>query len=353
MLTEKNLLHSVALSLCSAKIQREFLKKSTFESIDDFIQNLNKEYFVTNGTISPVYGTDPVKASEKIISDCFHKGFVITAYGDGKYPSILSHIADPPLVLYSNRQIPEALRIAVVGTRKADPQGKLTARRLAQTLGDNGISIVSGMASGIDRAAHEGALDSNTSTVGVIAGGIDAVYPKSNSDIYLAMRQRENAVLISEMPPGVKVQKWSFVKRNRLISGISKGTVVVQASHKSGALITADFALEQNRDVFVCTAPPFSTGYEGCLKLANDGAVVVSDERTILDHLGLKSSSSPANYAFIENDTPIIKCLKQGIHDIDAIAENSGLGADELHRELSMLEIESEIIRSGNCIYLR
>ena len=176
--------------------------------------------------------------------------------------------------------------MAVVGTRKSDPKSALIARRISHDLSSQGFTVVSGMAVGIDREAHLGALDAGGKTVGVLANGIDIIYPWPNRDLYQAHRSTPGSALVSEYPPGIYVAgQWTFVRRNRIISGLCAGTVVVKAGERSGALITARHAVEQNREVFACAGNSFDEEYAGCHRLVRSGAVLVSSSQDILAEL--------------------------------------------------------------------
>ena len=190
--------------------------------------------------------------SWQIHSRCAQKGIGILTYGDAAYPEALRNIEDPPMVLYFKGKLPNWKSqpvIGVVGTRKASPYGLQTAHLLGGQIAMCGGLVVSGVATGIDAHAMEGALDAGKSAVGVLGGGVDVVYPASNRELY--RRTEENGCLISEYPPGSRPYPGNFLQRNRIISGVSSGLLVVEAPVKSGALNTARHAFSQGRDLFV------------------------------------------------------------------------------------------------------
>ena len=199
----------------------------------------------------------------EIERQCSRQNIGIVTYADATYPERLRNIEDPPMVLYFRGQLPHWLAqplIGVVGTRKASPYGLNTAHLLGSQIAVCGALVVSGVATGIDAASMEGALDVGCCTVGVVAGGVDVVYPARNRALY--KRTEENGCLISEYPPGSRPYPGNFLQRNRIISGISNGVLVVEAPEKSGALNTARHAFSQGRDMFVV---PGNLGVDTCL----------------------------------------------------------------------------------------
>ena len=215
--------------------------------------------------------------SEKVLELCARKKIHILTWQDKAYPARLKNIPDPPLLLYYVGQLPDFDQlpvIGVVGTRKASAYGLTAARRIANQITSCGAAVVSGMAYGIDAMATAGALAGEGVVAGVLGCGVDRVYPASNRALFADMRQR--GCLISEFPPGTPPYSWNFPKRNRIISGLSCGVLVVEAPEKSGALITARQALEQGRDVFVVPGNIDVASCAGSNALLRDGAIMVS-----------------------------------------------------------------------------
>ena len=189
--------------------------------------------------------------AEAILTECEEKGIGILTYGDESYPTRLRNTYDPPLVLYFKGVLPDWEQmpvIGIVGTRKATPYGMNTALRFGKQIAACGALVVSGGASGIDTMAMQGALDAGKPVAAVLGGGVDVIYPKSNRELFSLVT--EKGCLLSEYPPQTAPVYWHFPERNRIISGISNGLLVVEAPEKSGALITANRAMEQGRDVF-------------------------------------------------------------------------------------------------------
>ncbi len=221
--------------------------------------------------------------AETILETCRREGLHLLTFQDAAYPSKLKNIADPPILLYYKGQLPDfdALPvIGVVGTRKASAYGMQTAKRMGYQIGKCGGIVVSGMAYGIDGMAMSGALTADQITVGVLGCGADLVYPLSNRALFRDVEQY--GCILSEFAPGTPPAKWTFPKRNRIISGLSNGVLVVEAPEGSGALITANHALEQGRDVFVVPGNIDQPGFVGSHRLLRDGATLVSSGWDIL-----------------------------------------------------------------------
>lgn len=210
-------------------------------------------------------------------------------YGDDCYPQCLKEIYDPPPVLFvrGNLNKFDFNSAAIVGSRKATAYGRTAAHRLANELADYNITVVSGMARGVDTAAHRGSLDANGYTIAVLGCGLDVVYPPENSRIFEEIANK--GAVISEFPLGSPPEAWHFPSRNRIISGLSKVVIVVEAAMKSGALITADLALSQGREVMVVPGSIYSKMSEGPLKLLKQGARPVTEIGDILDELGVNA----------------------------------------------------------------
>lgn len=250
-------------------------------------------YFADGEALSHIPGLSPqarealqdksLTMTEEILETCREKQIQIVTFRDAAYPARLRNISDPPLVLYYKGQLPDLDNlpaIAVVGTRKASAYGMTTAKRMGYQIGKCGGLVVSGMASGIDGMAMSGALTAGAKTVGVLGCGVDIVYPLSNRALFRDVERY--GCILSEFPPGEPPVKWNFPKRNRIISGLSSGVLVVEAPEKSGALITARLAAEQGRDVFVVPGNIDMPSCIGSNRLLRDGAILVSSGWDIL-----------------------------------------------------------------------
>jgi len=213
-------------------------------------------------------------------------GYRLVDRASDDFPALLTDIPDPPKVLYVDGVV-DALHLpalAIVGSRNPTRQGRQTAYDFARHLGSAGFCIASGLAQGIDAAAHEGALDGGAMTVAFLGHGIDQVYPPSNRG--LAERIRSQGALVSEFPPGTPPRRENFPQRNRLISGMSLGTLVVEAAQKSGSLITARLASEQGREIFAIPGSIHNPLARGCHQLIRQGAKLVENAADIVDELG-------------------------------------------------------------------
>lgn len=238
------------------------------------------------------YDVFPAGAAEAEIEAGERGGYRLLALGDADYPAPLAAIEDPPPLLWvaGDPAILTRPAVAVIGARNASANGRAFARRMAGELGaDAGYTIVSGLARGIDSAAHEGALA--TGTVAVLAGGIDVVYPPENRDLYA--RIAETGAVVAEMPLGLQPTARHFPVRNRLIAGLSLGVVVVEASRRSGSLITARLALDQGREVFAVPGPPSDPRAAGTNGLIRDGAALTESAADVIDGLAGPAARIP------------------------------------------------------------
>lgn len=295
----------------------------------------------------------------------------IVTLGDAEYPHALLNIPDPPLMLYLMGAGPlEGPALAVVGSRNPTPQGAANAREFSRALGLAGLTVVSGLALGVDAAAHEGALQSlqerpgRLATVAVVGTGLDRVYPQSHRE--LAHRIARNGLLVSEYPLGTPPLAANFPRRNRIIAGLSQGTLVVEAALQSGSLITARLALEQGRDVFAIPGSIHSTQSRGCHALIKQGAKLVESAQDILEEMDLKpwvpvGHSSPAQTALsADHDNPtggaediLLQALGHDPVGLDALQARSGLTASELQVALMTLELEGRLARLPGGLYQR
>jgi len=274
---------------------------------------------------------------------------------DKNYPKLLKEIKDAPEVLYYRGEIlPEENCFAIVGTRRYSPYGKQVALEMAGDLTEAGLIIVSGLAPGIDTFAHTAAVERNKRTIAVLGTGLDekSIYPQSN--LKLAQRILETGgCLISEYPPGTPGSQFSFPQRNRIISGLSLGVLVVEAKEKSGALITAEWARKQRRKVFAVPGPIHSSNSKGPHKLIKQGAKLVEHTNDILKELNLPQPSTRT--VLVENESEeenlIFKILKEEALYIDKIIEKTKLPASTIASTLAILEIKGKVRNLGNNVY--
>ena len=291
----------------------------------------------------------------------------VVTLADSDYPQALLNIPDPPLLLYVKGRLDLLNRsaLAVVGSRNATPQGIHNAEAFAKSLSDAGLCIISGMAHGIDAAAHRGALrcqgNNCGSSIGVIGTGLDKVYPAANRDLAHALAQQ--GALISEFPLGTPPLAANFPRRNRIISGMSAGCLVVEASLQSGSLITARLALEQGRDVFAIPGSIHAPQSKGCHTLLKQGAKLVETAQDIFEELGGLIATTAAgpdtqDPAAQDTDTQdpnsaLLGHLGFDPADLDTLGKRSGLTVSQLSAMLLTLELEGRISALPGGLYQR
>jgi DNA processing protein len=288
----------------------------------------------------------------------------IATLGDTAYPTSLLDIADPPLMLYllgsQVHQVPAAspVNIAIVGSRNPTPQGELNAREFARAFAQVGLCVVSGLALGIDGAAHDGALLGGGQTIAVVGTGLDRVYPPKH--LALAHRVAEQGLLMSEFPLGTPPLTANFPKRNRLISGLSRGTLVVEAALKSGSLITARMAVEQGKEVFAIPGSIHSPQSRGCHALIKQGAKLVELAQDVLEELRLDPDGGwRALPVSPVSDTPdgagssLLSALGHDPVSLDAVQARTGLPTPTLQAQLLELELNGQVARLPGGLFQR
>ena len=293
-------------------------------------------------------------------------GRCVVTLGDADYPASLLDIPDPPLMLYALGQTAQlaTLRaqqaLAMVGSRNPTPQGAENARAFACSLAASGLTVVSGLALGVDGAAHEGALQGATkvqlATIAVVGTGLDRVYPRQHRD--LAHRIAQNGLILSEYPLGTPPLSPNFPRRNRLISGLSQATLVVEAALQSGSLITAKQALEQGRDVMAIPGSIHSTQAKGCHALIKQGAKLVESAQDGLEELRLPDALAqmPLVLAAAGEDAPEDELLSALGHDpvsLDALQARCGWTTARLQAQLLELELMGQVGRLPGGLFQR
>jgi DNA processing protein len=273
------------------------------------------------------------------------------AWSDAPYPPALAAIVDPPPVLWmrGSRAALEPHAVAIVGSRAASPYALDVAARLAADLASRGFAIVSGLARGVDSAAHRGAVSAGGSTIAVMGCGADVMYPPEHAPLAAAIEAR--GLIMSELVPGTRPLPQYFPQRNRIISGLSRAVVIVEAGERSGSLITARCALEQGRDVLAVPGNVLSGRNRGGHALLRDGARIVETADDILEELdgvGHRASASARATAPSASRDPLLACLPAGeACDLDQIAERSGLTIAHLLPRLFELELQGAVARIG------
>ncbi len=299
----------------------------------------------------------------------------IVSLGDLRYPQALLDTEDPPLLLYlmgpasllQHQPFPSDRCLAVVGSRNPTAQGAENARLFARALCGAGLTIVSGLALGVDAAAHEGALEAATSagtmaaTIAVVGTGLDRVYPRKNLD--LAHRIAAHGLIVSEYPLGTPPLPGNFPKRNRIISGLSQGTLVVEAALASGSLITARLAAEQGREVFAIPGSIHAPQSRGCHALIRQGAKLVESAQDVLEELKIPATTvpglphegvnAPGAAASDETEDPVLAALGYDPMGLDALIARTGMDASTLQVALLELELDGRIARLPGGLFQR
>ena len=324
--------------------------------------------------------------AEGILADCQRLGLRILTVQDAEYPGRLQNIYDPPCLLYVRGRLPafdEEAAVAVVGTRNCTPYGISCAEKLGYGLTRGGAVVVSGLARGIDAAASRGALRAGGVTVGVVGNGLDVPYPYENQYLYEDIAAA--GVLLSEYPPGTQPARGHFPARNRILSGLSVATLVVEAPEKSGALITAETAMEQGREVFAIPGPIDAPASMGCNRLIQDGAGLAVDPWDILrgfaerfpDKLRQEGAAErPAALGYqarqkpeAKNVPPVLDPVKSGLTDdqiallrtmdseepmlVDELIEATGIPTRRVLSALTLLEMEQLVTQHSGKRYTR
>ena len=281
----------------------------------------------------------------------------IIPIGDARYPQLLLEAADPPLALYAQGrfELLQAESIAVVGSRSPTPQGADTALAFSAHLSHAGLTIVSGLALGIDGAAHEGGLQGSGSTVAVVGTGLDSVYPRRHID--LARRIAQQGLIVSEHALGTPPLSTHFPARNRIIAGLSRGTLVVEAALQSGSLITARLASEAGREVFAIPGSIHSPQSRGCHALIKQGAKLVENGADILEELRLPPGAAMATTANTSASTaptdPLLAAMGFDPVSLDAMVARTGWSAAMLNTRLLELELDGLVARLPGQLFQR
>ena len=276
----------------------------------------------------------------------------ILSIADENYPQALLNISDPPFLLFvkGNVHLLNLPAFAIVGSRNATPQGLRNAEAFATTLSESGLCIISGMAHGVDTAAHLGGLKGKAASIAIVGTGLDKVYPSANRD--LAHQLAQKGAIVSEFPLGTPPLPANFPRRNRIISGLSSGCLVVEASLQSGSLITARMALEQGRDVFAIPGSIHSPQSKGCHALIKQGAKLVESAQDILEELGGQLLANNAS-STIKPEHELFAHLHFEPTDLDTLSQRSGLTIAALSAILLQLELEGLVSNLPGGLYQR
>jgi DNA processing protein len=300
------------------------------------------------------------QAVERALGWAAEKNHFIVTLADDNYPKALLEIPDPPTLLYAIGRIELLQRtsLAVVGSRNATAQGERNAENFAKALSEAGLTIVSGLAMGIDAAAHRGGLNGPGSTVAVLGTGIDVIYPRSNTQ--LASQIAEDGLLVSEFPLGTAPAAYNFPRRNRLISGLGRGCLVIEAAAASGSLITARAAADQGREVFAIPGSIHSPLSKGCHALIKSGAKLVESAEDVLAELsGFRQSGFASTTATsrasrgAEAQQGLLAYIGHDPVDVDSLCARAGMSAEQVSSELLRLELDGQVAALPGGLYQR
>ncbi len=303
------------------------------------------------------------REAKDILNYCNKNGIRIITQDSEEYPEYLKHTNTPPRILFAKGErinLNNRLMVSVVGSRTPTDRGREVARRIGRSLAKEGIIVVSGMADGIDGEAHKGALEAGGKTIAVLAGSVDAIYPKANSNLYYEILK--NGMVLSERPPGTDVKRYFYQQRNRIVVGLSQGTVIVEGERKSGTSITARLALDNNRDIFAVPGNPLAKQSALPNWLISEGAMIVDSvdvpveyyKDTRPEFFKTKPTQNEEKIkinGLSPDDEKIVKAIemKGGIACIEDLAEICGFAPNVLASKLTILCIRG-ILRqeSGN-----
>lgn len=286
---------------------------------------------------------------DNVLDEVLRRNISFLTFDDENYPYMLKQIPDPPMVLYVKGDLARCnlqKTVAVVGSRRASTNAKDVLGKIVSELRNTDICIVSGLAAGIDTAAHQFALSNNLKTIGVIASGVDFVYPTSNKNLYKQIEEDAGAIL-TEYFPTFEPLHWRFPQRNRIVSGLSYGTLIAEAALKSGAMITANLCLEQGRELMCIPGLVSNPNTEGIYKLLKQGAAMVTSAEDILGTLGWevkKDVQTKLNLSqFSEDERKVLDSIEIEPKGFDAISAETGIDFNTLLVSLTNLEIQGAL----------
>jgi DNA processing protein len=292
------------------------------------------------------------RRAEQESAEAGRRGVRIVGLDDTLYPPLLREIHDPPPVLYLwGTLVPDEGRrsVAIVGSRQCSPQGRAIAHGLGRDVSAQGVTILSGLARGIDVAAHQGALGGGGRTIAVLGSGLDNVYPGEHGDLAVAIA--EHGAVVSEFSFGTPPWKGNFPRRNRIIAGWGPAVVVVEAGVRSGALVTARLALDEGRDVFAVPGHPSQETAAGTNQLIRDGGALVRDARDVLEELGL---ALPPDARPSSEDDGLLKLLTRDVpFSLEDLQSRSGWPTAQVLSRLTELELTSKVRRVQGALYVR
>lgn len=317
---------------------------------------LKASHILTDKNIAEMFDREKRDRVKNIYALMIKHNIKMININDTDYPKNLKQIYDYPIVLYYKGSfVISDMSIAIVGSRKTTGYGAYTAKRLSYDLTIKGVQIVSGLARGIDSVAHEGCLNAGGKTVAVLGCGLDSIYPPENIKLFEDIITSDG-LAISEYPPGMPPLQHNFPARNRIISGISSGVVVVEAAKRSGSLITASYALEQGREVFAVPGNIDSAYSRGTNQLIKDGAKMVICAQDVLEEFDYNDKGEPHTdfnlfRGLCTEEIKIVKLILNGIRHIDEIIKESNISAKDANNTLFMLEMKGVVTQYPGKIF--
>ena len=319
----------------------------------NFLTNIKVKEILTNEEFNKMALCLNDGYLNRFLIDYTNKGIEIVTFNNPNYPYILKEISTPPLCLYCKGEVNllNTFCFAIVGTRKPTDYGIIVTKQYAKELVQNQITIVSGLATGIDSVSHKTALENNGKTIAVLAGGFDNIYPATN--IALAKEIEQKGLLVSEYPPHTKPLSYYFPIRNRIIAGLSKGVLVPDMGEKSGSMHTVNYALEYNRDVFVVPGKinsPMSKGSNELIK--NLQGLITTGVEDVLQSYNLIKKERVNDAQLDINSQMILNFIESEKHTFQEILDHTQLKANELNTLLTTLELEGIIIKLANNSYI-
>ena len=341
-----------------------------FSQIISLFGTAQKAWQVNLSEFAPLNLGDKVTASIKItrettdlskeLKKCERFGVSLLTPDDDSYPRLLKEIYDPPFLLYVRgniKKVEDEVSLAVVGSRRMTSYGAQVIQSLVPDLAASGLTIVSGLAFGVDAAAHKSALEAGGRVLAVLASGVDRITPVSNANLGESIIKSGRGAIVSEFPLGTDPQPFYFPRRNRIISGLSLGVLVVEAAEKSGSLITARAALEQGRDVFAVPSSIFNTVGVGTNRLIKEGAKMVTEAADVLQEMNVDLSQSESraqnSYPLTEEEDQLFSLLDTEELFIDEIVRQSKLPVAAVNSILTLLEIKGMVKNVGSGYYRR
>lgn len=312
--------------------------------------------FLGNKIVREILKNRQTEVLDRVKRRLSSSDFRIITLMDNEYPDLLKETYDPPPVLYC-KGIPiknSSPAISIVGSRRSTGYGRQMAEKLGYELASAGVTVVSGLARGIDAMAHYGALRAKGATIGVLGCGIDRVYPSENKKLFTSMEEKGG--IITEYPPGTSPLAGNFPARNRIISGMTNGVLVIEAGTRSGALITVDFALEQGRDVYALPGNINVAQSSGTNNILKEGAKLVTDVNDILEDLGIDQENPEAHSPSVQLDffeTQVYNALQEGERHLEELSKDTKMDIQKLNSVLTMLEIKGIVKQMPGKIFIK